>query len=52
MGFPNNMNIGLFWETSISFLKGVGLQVFSKYSQTYANLNVRNRVILVFSIKM
>ena len=45
MGFPNNMKIGLFWETSTSFLKGIGLQVFSKYSQTYDNLNVKNRAI-------
>ena len=38
------MNIGVFWETSAGFLKSVVLQLFPKYSQVYANLNVKNRL--------
>ena len=40
MGCSFNMNVGVFWETSMSFLKSVALQIFSKHSQSYANLNL------------
>ena len=28
-----DLNVGVFWETSVSFLKSVVLQLFPKYSQ-------------------
>ena len=34
---------GVFWETSVAFLKSLVLQLFLKYSQSYANLNVKSR---------
>ena len=60
VGGPINMNIGAFSETSVGFLKSVILQLFSKYSQSSVNLNVKSRtkssksghVVLVFSISM
>ena len=38
------MNTGVFWETSVGFLKSAVLQLFAKYSQVYANLNVKSRL--------
>ena len=38
---PIDMNVGVFWETSVGFLKSVVLQLFPKYSQSYANLDVK-----------
>ena len=38
-----NINVGLFWETSVGFLKSAVLQLFPKYSQSYVNLNVKSR---------
>ena len=32
-----DMNVGVFWETSVGFLKIVVVQLFPKYSQSYAN---------------
>ena len=37
------MNVGVFWETSMGFLKSAVLQFFPKYSQSNVNLNVKNR---------
>ena len=62
MGGSIDMNVDLFYETSVSFLKSVALQLPPpppKKSQSYANLNVvgqnstalKNRqVALVFFI--
>ena len=36
-GWPIDMNIGVFWETSVGFLKSVILQLFPKYSQSNVN---------------
>ena len=41
MGSPIDMNVDVFWETSVGFLKSVVLQLFSKYSQSNVNLNVK-----------
>ena len=41
MGGPIDMNVGVFWETSVGFLKSVVLQLFPKYSQSNINLNVK-----------
>ena len=60
-GSPIDMNVDVFWETSVGFLKYVVLQLFLKYSQSYVNLIVKKyskielplksrRVVLVFSI--
>ena len=43
MGGPIDMNFGVFWETSVGFLKSVVFQLFPKYSQSYVNLNVKSR---------
>ena len=43
MGRPINMNVALFRETFVGFLKCVLLQLFPKYSQSYVNLTVKNR---------
>ena len=42
MGGLINMNDGEFWETSMSFLKSVVLELFPEYSQSYVNLNVKS----------
>ena len=58
-----DMNVGVFWETSVGFLKSVVLQLFPKYSQNYAiiwmlkvgqnSTALKNRqVLLVLSIYM
>ena len=41
MGASINLNVVVFWETSVGFLKSVVLEIFPKYSQGYANLNVK-----------
>ena len=41
MGGPIDMNVGVFWETSVGFLKSVVLQLFPKYSQSNVNLSVK-----------
>ena len=62
MGGPIDMNIGVFWETSVGFLKSVVLQLsrniakvmsicVSKVDQTQLPLKSK-RVVLVFSIWM
>ena len=43
MGCPIDMNVGVFWETSVGFVKSVDLQLFPKYNQSYANLNLKSR---------
>ena len=43
MGSPIDMNVDVFWETSVGFLKSVVLQLFPKYSQSNVNLNVKSR---------
>ena len=43
MGGSTDMNVSVFWEISVDFLKYVVLQLFLKYSQSYANLNVKSR---------
>ena len=44
MGGSIDMNVGVFWETSVGFLKSLVLQLFLKYSQSNVNLNVKSRV--------
>ena len=41
MGVHIDINIGVFWETSVGILKSEILQRFPKYSQSYDNLNVK-----------
>ena len=41
MGGPIDMNVDVFWETSVDFLKCVVLPLFPKYSQSYVKLNVK-----------
>ena len=36
-------NVGVFSETSVGFRKGVALELFPKYNQSYASLNVKCR---------
>ena len=43
MGGPIDINVDVFWETSVGFLKSVVLQLFSKDSQSYVNWNVKGR---------
>ena len=38
-----DVKVGVFWETSMGFLKNVVLQLFPKYNQSYTSLNVKNR---------
>ena len=62
MGAFIDMNVGVFWETSVDFLKSLVLQIFPKYSQRYPSLNVKvgqnltalkkRHVFLVSSIEM
>ena len=42
MSGPIDMNVGVFWETSVGFLKSVVSQLFPKYSQSYGSLNVKS----------
>ena len=46
MGGPIDMNVGVFWETSVGFLKSVVSQLFPKYSQSNVNLNAKSRAKL------
>ena len=39
----NNMNVSVFGETSVGFLKSVVLHLFLKCSQSYVNLNVKSK---------
>ena len=43
MGGSIDMNAGVFWATSVGFLKSVVLHFFPKYIQSYANFNVKSR---------
>ena len=43
MGGSIDMNVGVFSETTVGFLKSVNLQIVSKYIQSYANLKVESR---------
>ena len=43
MGGPIEVNVDVSWGTSVGVLKGVVLQISRKYSQSYVNLNVKNR---------
>ena len=43
MGGSIDINVGVPWETSVGFLKSVVVQLFPKYSQSYANLNGKSR---------
>ena len=43
MGGLIDIYVDMFWDTSAGFLKCVVLQLFLKYSQSYANLNVKSR---------
>ena len=43
MGGPIDMNVGVFGETSVGFLKSMVLQLFPKYNQNYVNVNVKSR---------
>ena len=44
MGVSIDMNIGMFWETSVGFLKSVVLEHLPKYSQRYAFSKVISKV--------
>ena len=35
MGSPIDMNVDVFWETSVGFLRSVVLQLFPKYSTAF-----------------
>ena len=37
MGGPIDMNVGVFWETSVGFLESVILLLFPKYNQSNVN---------------
>ena len=39
MSSPIDMNVDVFWETSVGVLKDVILQRFPKYSQSIVKLN-------------
>ena len=43
MGSPIDMNVDVFWETSVGFLQSVVLQLFPKYSQSNMNVNAKSR---------
>ena len=43
VGGSIDTNVGMFWYTSVGFLESAVLQLFPKYSQSYANLNVKIR---------
>ena len=46
MSGPIDMSVGVFWGTSVGFLKSVFLQLFLKYSQSNVNMNVKSRAKL------
>ena len=41
MGCPIDMNVCVFWETYVRFLRSVLLQLFPKYSPSNVNLNFK-----------
>ena len=43
MGDPIDIKVEVLWEISVGFLKSVVLQLFPKYRQSYANLNLKIR---------
>ena len=43
MDSPIDMSVDVLWETSVSFLKSVILQLFPKYNQSNINVNVKSR---------
>ena len=43
MGGSIDMNVSVFLETSVGFIKSVVVQIFPKHSQSYANLNIKSR---------
>ena len=43
MGGPIDINVGVFWESSVDFRKRVVSQLSPKYSQSYLNLNLKSR---------
>ena len=43
MGDPIDINVEVLREISVAFLKSVVLQLFPKYRQSYANLNLKIR---------
>ena len=43
MGDPIDMNVSVFWEIPVCFLKSVVLQLFLKYTQSYDILNLKRR---------
>ena len=43
MGGPIDMNVDVFWETFVGFLKSVILQLFPKHSKSNVHLNVKSR---------
>ena len=45
MGSPIDMNVGVFWETSVVFLKSAVVQFLTKYGQSYVNLNVKQQLL-------
>ena len=47
VGGPIDMNVYVYRETSVRFLKRVVLHVSPKYSQNYVNLNVKSRAKLI-----
>ena len=40
VGGPVDTNVSVHWDVSVGFLKGVVLEFFLKYNQSYVNLNV------------
>ena len=36
-----DMDVHVFWEIFVGFLKSVVLQLFPKYNQSYSNLNAK-----------
>ena len=42
MDGPIDINVAVFWETFMGFLKSVVSPLFPKYSQSNVNLNVKN----------
>ena len=43
MGGHIDINVDIFSEISVDFLKSVVSQLFPKYTQSYVNLNVKSR---------
>ena len=43
MGVSIDINVGLFCETSVGLPESAVLEHFTKYCQTYVNLNAKSR---------